>query len=189
MTVAMSEGRSKVIWLAWQKHRRTDELCQALDIERHVLAGGRGVSRYLRAIWWTISMVRRLRPKVLIVQNPSMILALLAGILSPLFKYRLVVDRHTYFFRSTHSTGAMLNRIAFLVSDITVRTADLTIVTNEMLAREVRQSGGKAFVLPDRIPTPLSTENLQWWHCGIRCNEPSSPRSTPSTVCFVVFSR
>jgi hypothetical protein len=92
----------------------------------------------------------RRRPSALLVQNPSLVLAAFTVLLRPLFRYRLVVDAHN------EAVEPFLNRSAFIaaVTRWVLKRADVTIVTNEPLARVVRAAGGRPFVLPDRIPTP-----------------------------------
>jgi glycosyltransferase involved in cell wall biosynthesis len=147
-------------WLAltWFDHRRTTELCEGLGIElRSVTTRRRGFLRYLELTLRTLPILARARPKVLLVQNPSLILAVLTALVRPLFGYRLVVDAHN------EAVEPYINR-SRLVLGFTrwvLRRADLTIVTNRYLAQTVVAAGGTPFVLPDRIPRPLQHERKQ----------------------------
>jgi glycosyltransferase involved in cell wall biosynthesis len=86
------------------------------------------------------------------VQNPSLMLALLVLALRPLFRYRLVVDAHNEAVRPFIHTAWPVPFIARLL----LRRADLTIVTNGNLAGVVEKFGGRPFVLSDSLPqTPL----------------------------------
>jgi hypothetical protein len=145
--------RNQGIWVAWESHRRSRELAQELGLEIHeLLFNGPYMIRALVLCWRTILLLRRNRPGVLVVQNPSMILAALAGLLRPLFGYFLVIDRHSNF--KLHTTGSLsLKYKAFhALSGYSIRKADLTIVTNQVLCRLVDQQGGCGFVLPDKFP-------------------------------------
>jgi hypothetical protein len=135
--------------ITWFWHRRTAELCEGLDVPLEVLATSRrGAARYFELSLRTLRLLRRMQPRVLFVQNPSLILACLAVLLRSWFGYRLVVDAHNEAvepFINLSRTIAWLTRFA-------LRKADLTIVTSKQLALIVEKTGGRAFVLPDRVP-------------------------------------
>jgi hypothetical protein len=84
------------------------------------------------------------------VQNPSLLLTLLAAILRPIFRYRLVVDAHN----EAIQPFIHRNRVVLWLTRELLGMADLTIVTNTGLAQAVEDQGGKAFVLPDAVPVP-----------------------------------
>ncbi|MCP4747048.1 MAG: glycosyltransferase [Desulfobacteraceae bacterium] len=103
------------------------------------------------------------RPELLIVQNPSVVLAFFASILKYPLKYKLIVDRHTNF-RLGKSIG--LNPLIIIItffSNFSLKHADLTIVTNDYLKKLVKKKGGSAHVLKDKIPilNPKQELNLQ----------------------------
>ncbi len=142
---------SPPLWITWQDHRRTRELADAFGARLHLLLSG--APKYLRQILLgarTVASLLRLRPRLLIVQNPSLALAALATALRPLMRYRLVVDRHTNFMLDKPPT--LYKTLYTAISDRTLRGADLTIVTNPFLARHVEERGGRAVVLHDRLP-------------------------------------
>jgi glycosyltransferase involved in cell wall biosynthesis len=137
------------IWITWEKHRRTESIARA--------AGVRLFAFHSRAPRWrrhpeflgrTLGTLLRERPRVLMVQNPSVVLTVLALVLRPFFRYRLVVDAHNagvyHFERDQALTSWLLPTLH--------RRADLTIVTNEIVARIVRRNGGRVFILPDPLP-------------------------------------
>jgi glycosyltransferase involved in cell wall biosynthesis len=103
----------------------------------------------------TVMRVVRARPRVLIVQNPSMILATVACLFRPLLGYRLVVDRHSSFRQETFTSPSLKYRVFHALSRFTVRHADLTIVTNDVLKELIDEWGGRGFVLPDKPPALL----------------------------------
>jgi glycosyltransferase involved in cell wall biosynthesis len=140
-----------VLAVTWFEHRRTRELCAGLALELALVDTRlRGVRRYLLLSWRTLVLLARRRPRVLLVQNPSLVLAVLAVTLRPLFGYRLIADAHN------EAVMPYENRQRFIrgLSRWVVRRADLTIVTNRQLAQIVTLQGGTPYVLPDRIPTP-----------------------------------
>src|SRR5947207_10911589 len=81
--------------LTWFEHRRTKELCAGLGIELVVLASAlRGPLRYLVLGGRTLALLARRRPRILLVQNPSLILAALAAAVRGVLGYRLIADAH-----------------------------------------------------------------------------------------------
>ena len=93
-------------------------------------------------------LIRR-TPVVLFVQSPSVVLALIAGILKPVLRYKLVVDAHNEAVVPFNFSFAGYKWILKRA----IRMADLTIVTNKHLVERVRENGGIPFCLPDAIPT------------------------------------
>lgn len=127
------------------------ELCGGLDLELMVLVTPRrGALRYAQLIPRTVVLLLRRRVDVLLVQNPSLILATLAVLLRPLLRYRLVVDAHNEAIEPYINPQPWVRKLAYWV----IRHSYLTIVTNRHLARVVESVGGRPFVLPDRVPSP-----------------------------------
>jgi glycosyltransferase involved in cell wall biosynthesis len=146
--------------LTWMDQRRTQELCAGLDLELVVLkTRWQGPLRYLLLGTRTVSLLVRRRARVLLVQNPSLILAALAVVLRALLGYRLIVDAHN------EAVEPYVNRQRWVksLSRWVIRKADLTIVSNRQLAALVERCGGRSFTLPDAIPvlpTALPTRAL-----------------------------
>lgn len=142
--------------ITWFEHRRMTGLCAGLGIPLHELVSRRrGLRRYAELIPRTFGLIRSQRPEVLLVQNPSFVLAVLALLLRPLFGYRLVVDAHN------EAVEPYINRKWWFVSLARrlMRWSDLTIVTNRWLADIVTGVGGRAFVLPDPLPAVPEPES------------------------------
>ena len=137
--------------LTWADHRRTQELCAGLDLELVVLRTSlRGPLRYLALTTRTLALLLRRRVDVLLVQNPSLVLAALTAVLRRALGYRLIVDAHN------EAVVPFINTQRWVrwLSQWVIRKSDLSIVTNRQLAAMVDGSGGRAFVLPDRVPVP-----------------------------------
>ncbi|MDP2644066.1 MAG: glycosyltransferase [Desulfobacterales bacterium] len=94
------------------------------------------------------------RPDLLFVQNPSVILALFSVTMARLFTPLVVVDAHNEGIKPFYGR---LNWLMFIYHAIQ-RKADLTIVTNHKLAREVYRNKGRPFVLEDKIPAFSAVE-------------------------------
>src|SRR6185437_10192477 len=125
--------------------------CDGLNIDLAVLTTRtRGPLRYLLLGARTLRLFVRRQPDVVVVQNPSLMLAAFALVLRRVLRYRLIVDAHNEAvqpFKNRQRWFAWLSRCV-------VRGADLTIVTNRHLAEQVVQQGGRPFILPDRVPSP-----------------------------------
>src|SRR5262249_51694230 len=62
--------------LTWLDHQRIRQLCAGLGLELEVMTTPhRGVVRYLLLSARTLALLWRCRPRVLLVQNPSLVLA------------------------------------------------------------------------------------------------------------------
>lgn len=142
----------KRIWITWERQRRSVELARHFGCELHEIIEV-GAQRYTKSIVRTIRLLAGQRRAVVFVQNPSMILAALATLWGLLSRSRIVVDRHSTFMLN-RKYPLSLGLIVFkLMHRFTLRFATLTLVTNDHLAALVRKSGGRALVLPDKLPT------------------------------------
>ena len=143
---------SQYIWVTWERQRRSVELAEAFGSDLYILEY-EGLFRYVKCICKTFSLVRKKRPNVLFVQNPSMVLAFFSTcFLKPIFSLPVVVDRHSNFLLTPKKRSLLKEYLFNFLSYITIRHTDLTIVTNRGLAHVVRVLGGRPFVLPDKIP-------------------------------------
>ena len=145
-----SSAREKsAVWIAWSFHRRTEGLCDAFDLPLHVLRSRfSGSLRWVELALMTIWLLARARPKILFVQNPSLALAALVVFARPVFRYFLVVDAHNEGIRPFDRPYPFVQWLTRLV----LKSANLTIVTNDALANDVRNAGGRSVTLPDRLP-------------------------------------
>jgi hypothetical protein len=183
-----------ITWISWENHRRTKELCDYLGIENKVFASKR--SRLLRhpaAVSNTLRYLIGQRPDTLIVQCPSIFLGLLACLLKPVLRYRLIVDAHS---DALTPDKKLLQRLFFLYRFIH-RVADAVVVTNEENTTVVLESGGRAIVVPDRLfdPPALTPKKLGGKHtlafvCSFDVDEPYQEvfeafRSFPETTLYV----
>jgi hypothetical protein len=141
------------IWITWENQRRTNELARALNATLYVLISKRNyVCRVFTLSIRTFLILLRVRPRILIVQNPSIVLATLACLLKGIFRYFLIVDRHSNFRIEKAPYRSIKEKLFQILSRYTIRTADLTIVTNEFLKNLVEKWQGRGFILPDKLP-------------------------------------
>lgn len=150
----------KRVWITWETQRRSIELAKKLGCDLYIIEY-KGLRRYPLSIVKTLAIIRKNRPDILFVQNPSMILAALVCLYKIIFRINVVVDRHTTFFLHNKNKGIIYTLIFKLLHHFTIRFADLTIVTNEGLAKIVRQMKGNPFILPDKIPDFKKTNIIQ----------------------------
>ncbi len=152
-------AEDNIVWIAWEVQRRTTELasCLGVPLERYLYRGP-GALRYPVLAGHTWECLVRRRPDILIVQNPSLILTVVACFARMFLGVRLVVDRHTNFM--LNQPPSWRKRFFTTISEFTLRRADLTIVTNSALVEVVEAAGGHGFMLPDRIPDLQTTKEF-----------------------------
>jgi glycosyltransferase involved in cell wall biosynthesis len=138
-----------VIAVSWQEHRRTREICGNLGIELHeVCTRARGLRRYAELGTRTLALLARNRGKTIIVQNPSLVLTLLAVLARPFFRLKVVRDAHNEAVEPYLNPSASIRRLTYWL----LARADHVIVTNRQLAEVVTARRGRPVVLADRIP-------------------------------------
>lgn len=170
--------RKKSLWLSWERHRRSQSLAAKLGTSLFEFQSN--APRFLKHPVFTLRTLVLLateRPRLLFVQNPSIVLTLLTIFLKPLFRYSLVVDAHNagvYPFEKGHGKYSFL--FPFLH-----RYADLTIVTNRVLADIVEGHGGRSAILPDPLPdfqfsmskqAKVGSEFIVTYICSYAIDEP-----------------
>lgn len=165
----VSVKKQDILWITWQRHRRSRELAAALGADLHEVISSRARPwKYVPLVLRTTLLCLRRRPSLVFVQCPSIFLAMLAACLRPLLRYRLVCDLHNEAIRPfLHNTTLQKGLLRWIW-----RSADLNFVTNEGLKDTVERAGGSAFVLPDRIPKGIAA---------------AGTRTTASAAATVVF--
>lgn len=137
------------IWVTWENQIRNRGISSSLGLDLHEITCRKNrLQRYLFSFIRTLRVISENKPKIVAVQNPSIILALLALGLKKLLGYCLIVDAHNAGIFPLEGRSCLLMGISRLLQ----RGADLTLVTNDRLREIVSSNGGRAFVLPDRIP-------------------------------------
>lgn len=161
--------RLRSVWISWEKQRRSVTLAQELGARPFILLERSDsipfrLIRYAHLIIRTLLVLTKERAQIVYCQNPSIVLAALLCLIRPLFRFVLVVDRHSNFWPDFPNQLQL--RLFRRLSDYTIRKADLTIVTNHSLATLVDKIGGRSFVLQDRIPelTPGGKITLEVEH-------------------------
>ncbi len=156
--IMISTNQNKVLWLSWEKHRRTAELCQYLGITPIMLVSN--LPRIIRHPYFiikSISILKKARASILIVQNPSIVLTLIGCIFKYFWDVILIVDAHNGGIIPDNFIG---KKFPFIYR-IWQHQADLTIISNSSLANIVLDNQGTPFVLPDKLPD-FRTSYTRW---------------------------
>lgn len=149
-------------WIAWETQRRSQTLSRSLGYRLRIFDHERlGLFRYPWSALRTLALLVAERPSLVVVQNPSMVLAALTCACKRLLGFSLVVDRHSNFLLSPGAAkgakGARgiwgwKRRVFLALSRYSIRNADITIVTNPEIAARVERDSGRPFILPDPYP-------------------------------------
>ena len=157
----MSITKKDRLWITWDDHRRSRELAEALECDYLVLeSGAHWLLRYFYLGLKTIIYLTKRRPKVVISQNPSVVLAAILCFIKPVFRFTLVVDRHSNFKIESRKKKNLKWKVFHFLSDYSLRKADITVVTNQAAKDYVEALGAKSCILPDKIPNLTPTETF-----------------------------
>lgn len=137
------------IWVTWEKQRRNQTLSATLHSKLHQLnCGGHRLLRYLVLIWKTLYIYWKEKPKVIIFQNPSIVLALITVLYRKLTGIFIITDAHNAGVFPFEGKKRWANYLSIYI----MKNSNIYIVTNEGLASHVRECGGNPYILPDPIP-------------------------------------
>jgi hypothetical protein len=149
MATFLNYNQSDLGWIIWEKQQRGRSLSKALDIPYfEILSKYKGLFRYFDSIVRTLLVIMRMKPKVLIVTNPSIILNSFALFLKLFFRYSLIVDFHNAGLFPSEGKSYLLQKFA----NYLVRNADIALITNFELEKYVKNIGGSPIVIPDPLP-------------------------------------
>lgn len=154
------------IWISWETHFRNRSLSRAFQSRLYEFdfSTNTKIVRYLWSIILTCFLIARKRNYIIFVQNPSILLNILAVMLKLIFKYKLVVDAHNALFRSYLVSSNFLLKIA---SRLCIKYSDILIVTNEPTAKIVAANNGRAVILNDILPE-IEEIPLDGYRKGVR---------------------
>lgn len=168
--------RPYTLWVTWENQLRNRTLSQNFNAELREVRPrtDHGLIRYLCCIRATVPLLVRWRRKRVVVQNPSLVLALLAIVMKPVLRYQLIMDAHNAGLWPMEGRFRFLNLIASLL----LRASDYVIVSNRELADYVIAKRGRPLVIPDPLPMHL---------CQDLPATPAIPGSVESAQATVVF--
>ncbi len=139
----------QAIWIAWERHRRTLELCKYFEIPLFILTSTKPRPiKYPILVSKTFVKLCKKKPNLIFVQCPSLVLALLCILLRKIYKYKVIVDAHN----ACVNPEGVLSRTRLRLLRFIHQSCDLLIVTNEGLKKNIKRYQAKVAILPDRIP-------------------------------------
>lgn len=144
--------------MTWEKQRRNVSMSSSLGaiLFEVVYEDFPAFLRYIFSLTRTVNIVIRERPDVLVVQNPSILLSFFVVLIhiTRIFNFKLVVDAHNAgIFPPSIGKNTLLKLRNFIL-----KNTDITIVTNENLAKVVKDFGGRPIVIED--PMPVFSGNI-----------------------------
>lgn len=145
------------IWITWEKQIRNESMSRRLNAEYFsILSSGSMYKRYFSCGVRTVALLFRNRKKIIFVQNPSIVLALIAVLFKKIVRYKLIID--------AHNSGVYPHKRLQAVANFINSNANFVIVTNESLAQFIRGIGGRPLILPDPLPdvTCEQDEGSRW---------------------------
>lgn len=139
------------IWITWERQPRNLSASKYLGATLFEILYPKHsrIRRYVKSILTTVKLIYRERPKYVFAQNPSIILCVLATLLSTVFGYKLVVDAHNTGVEAEGRFSSIINSLNKFV----MRHASAVIITNSDIARIVSSCGGNPIIMPDPLPT------------------------------------
>lgn len=142
---------SKILWIAWEKQRRSTTLANEIGAELHQLESDLPRPlHYPLLTFKTLQIVFKDRFKYMFAQNPSIVLCFLIMCLKRILRAKVVVDSHTPYI----SLKGIKKAIFDIMTGMIFNGVDLVIVTNNDLKSIYGKKFPKAsfYVLPDMIP-------------------------------------
>ncbi|HOP47962.1 MAG TPA: glycosyltransferase [Desulfobacteraceae bacterium] len=146
----MIHKKKHIIWVAWEKHRRTSEIARIFPGIRlfQLEYDAPRLVRYFVLLARTSKVFLKEKPDIVFVQNPSLVLTIYMIIICKMLGLKCVVDAHNEGIRPFSPRLNWLLPMYRLIQ----KYADLTIVTNHELSEVVAANGGTPFVLADKLP-------------------------------------
>lgn len=152
--------KSNTIWVTWEYQVRNRNLSKELGVTLYEINYDKHsrLLRYFFCIGQTIKILLQVKPKIVIHQSPSIVLAFLLSLLKDIFKYRVIIDTHNAGVKPAEGTSKLLNWLAHF----SLKRADLIILHNEMIAAQLPKSiSVERLILADPLPSVLKEQRLE----------------------------
>ena len=152
----------KAIWITWERQRRNRELSKSFEAELFELDYISHINnifrKYFIGIIHTLQILLKVKPTIIYCQNPSIVLSLFVVSVKFFFGYNVCIDSHYAGMYPFNNRYLLLNMLTKLIQ----KNADITIVTNENLAQQVKTNGGTPYILQDKTPNiPILVNKLK----------------------------
>ncbi|MFA6010955.1 MAG: hypothetical protein WC799_13305 [Desulfobacteraceae bacterium] len=142
------------IWITWEKQIRNKGISESLNWKLYELIINKPrLVRYFVCTLRTILIIYLNRKNIIAVQNPSILLSLIAVLLKKIFKFPLIIDSHNAGILPFEGRNNCLMKISAFIQ----KNSNLTIVTNIALKQIVEENNGRAFILQDKIYSPFES--------------------------------
>lgn len=141
----MNVNRNNSVWITWENQIRNKSLSARLEADFHpIVYRGNALFRYAICSVKTMKLLFKYRNGIVFVQNPSIILSLIAVLFSEVLRYTVIID--------AHNAGVFPGNKLQAVANFINKKADYVIVTNQGLADYICKLGGRPIILPDPLP-------------------------------------
>lgn len=136
-------------WITWETQIRNRSMAALLNIPLYeLIVNKHRAIRYPILIFKTIYIVYKNDIRVLFVQNPSIVLSMLAVLFTSVRNMKVIVDAHNSGIYPLEGRSKLLSWAAKYIA----RKADAVIVSNSYLASAVKLWGATPIVMPDPVP-------------------------------------
>lgn len=147
------------IWITWHLQVRSQNLAKALNLEIYEYFRNDNIFlRHLFSTLWTIKLLYLKKPNIIFIQY-SYLLLIVILFYKKLFNRQaiLVVDCHTKALR--RRVEGIFSKIFWVLKQISFYAANLTIISNEGLIKDIKKLHDKYIILPDKIPTLIPVKS------------------------------
>ena len=155
-----NKNNNSTLWIAWENHRRSIELCKHFGISSVLLQTNlpRPI-KYPVLIIKTIIEVLTHRPSIIFIQCPSVFLVLTGWVMKKLLHIIVITDAHNACLYPDRDIFNILNYLSKLV----IKLSDFIIVTNTNFAKLVNIPIEKTIILNDKffIKATSNIKNLK----------------------------
>lgn len=140
--------KRSAVWITWESQIRNHSMARNFGIDLHefIYNGGK-ICRYWHGVIKTVSLLVRLRPKIVFSQNPSLVLNVLLWSLKNIFQYKHIIDAH--YAGIVAVSGSNLYQ---KLLDYINKFATLVIVTNKKHQDYINNIGGNGVICEDPLP-------------------------------------
>jgi glycosyltransferase involved in cell wall biosynthesis len=136
-------------WITWEIQIRNRSMAALLAVPLYeLIVNKHRLIRYPVLIYQTLRIIYKNNVRILFVQNPSIVLSMLAVVLRTFRDMKVIVDAHNSGVYPLENRSRFLSRAARFIA----RKADAIIVTNTYLANAVQSWGANPIIMPDPVP-------------------------------------
>lgn len=149
------------MWLTWHYQARSRNLAKALNVPIYeYFVNDNLFQRHFLSSLWTIKVLFTKRPDKIIIQCSFLLLLIVS--LYKIFRHNkviLIVDCHTKALR--RKAPGILNYIFWPLKKFSFRFADMTIISNSDLIKDIKELHNEFLILPDKIPEEIVNSDFK----------------------------